>query len=129
MTMPYWQILGFHAVLSVGLALTFTPVFTLGLGAVPSPLYSHASSILSTLQQVAGAIGTALVITIMSTRAETLRADGATPSVALLEGMRLSFLVGAGLAVAVIITALILPSRADEHGEGPRPAHHWGSGV
>lgn len=124
MTMPYWQILGFHAVLCVGLALTFTPVFTLGLGAVPSPLYSHASSILSTLQQVAGAIGTALVITVMSSRAETLRAEGATASVALLEGMRLSFMVGAGLAVAVIITALLLPSRAAEHGDGPRPAHH-----
>ncbi|WP_245674780.1 MDR family MFS transporter [Herbidospora cretacea] len=124
MTMPYWQILGFHAVLCVGLALTFTPVFTLGLGAVPSPLYSHASSILSTLQQVAGAIGTALVITVMSSRAETLRAEGATASVALLEGMRLSFMVGAGLAVAVIITALLLPSRAAEHGDGPRAAHH-----
>ncbi len=76
MTMPYWQILGLHALLMVSLAATFTPVFTLGLGALPPRLYSHGSSILSTLQQVAAAIGTALVVTVMSARADALRSDG-----------------------------------------------------
>ena len=76
MTMPYWQLLGLHALLMVSLAATFTPVFTLGLGAVPPPLYSHGSSILSTLQQVAAAFGTALVITVMSARADALKAAG-----------------------------------------------------
>ena len=70
MTMPYWQLLGLHALLMVGLAATFTPVFTLGLGAVPPHLYAHGSSILGTLQQVAAAFGTALVVTVMSARAE-----------------------------------------------------------
>ena len=44
----------------VSLAAIFTPVFTLGLGAVPQHLYSHGSSMLGALQQVAGAIGAAL---------------------------------------------------------------------
>lgn len=123
MTMPYWQILGLHALLMIGLAGTFTPVFTLGLGAVPSTLYSHASSILSTLQQVAAAIGTALVITVMSARAETLHAAGATADAALLGGMRLSFLISAVISLAVIVTAVILPARAANHGKGA-PMHH-----
>src|SRR5690606_101674 len=53
MTMPYWQLLALHILLMLALAATFTPVFTVGLGALPQPLYSHGSSMLGTLQQVA----------------------------------------------------------------------------
>ncbi|MEU0521818.1 MDR family MFS transporter [Streptosporangium sp. NPDC006007] len=117
MTMPFWQLLGLHALLMVSLAATFTPVFTLGLGAVPPPLYSHASSILSTLQQVSAAIGTALVVTVMSARADALRSEGVTEALANLDGMRLAFIIGAAMSVAVVITALLLPGRADSVGE------------
>ncbi|GHE38006.1 MFS transporter [Streptosporangium violaceochromogenes] len=117
MTMPFWQLLGLHALMMVSLAATFTPVFTLGLGAVPPHLYSHGSSILSTLQQVAAAIGTALVITVMSARAGALRSAGATETLAVLGGMRLAFIIGAVLSVVVIVTALLLPARADNSGE------------
>ncbi|MER6005668.1 MDR family MFS transporter [Nonomuraea angiospora] len=113
MTMPYWQILGLHALLMVSLAATFTPVFTLGLGAVPPHLYSHGSSILSTLQQVSAALGTALVITVMSARADALKAEGVAEALANLDGMRLAFILGAVLSVAVVITALLLPARAE----------------
>jgi EmrB/QacA subfamily drug resistance transporter len=123
MTMPFWQLLGLHALLMVGLAATFTPVFTIGLGAVPPPLYSHASSILSTLQQVSAAIGTALVVTVMSARAETLRAEGVAQALATLDGMRLAFIIGAVLSVAVIVTALLLPARAASTGAHSAGAH------
>ncbi|MFI7708282.1 MDR family MFS transporter [Nonomuraea sp. NPDC049480] len=117
MTMPFWQLLGLHALLMVSLAATFTPVFTLGLGAVPPHLYSHGSSILSTLQQVAAAFGTALVITVMSARADVLRSAGVTEQLANLEGMRLAFIIGAVLSVVVVVTALLLPARADSAAE------------
>ncbi|GAA2215036.1 DHA2 family efflux MFS transporter permease subunit [Nonomuraea monospora] len=113
MTTPFWLLLGMHALLMVSLAATFTPVFTLGLGAVPPRLYSHGSSILSTLQQVSAAFGTALVVTVMSARAEALRTSGATDALASLGGMQLAFVIGAVLSVAVVITALLLPARAD----------------
>ncbi|MDR8408504.1 multidrug efflux MFS transporter [Nonomuraea sp. 3-1Str] len=121
MTMPYWQLLGLHALLMVSLAATFTPVFTLGLGAVPSHLYSHGSSILSTLQQVAAAFGTALVITVMSARADALRSAGVSEALANLDGMRLAFIIGAVLSLAVVVTALLLPARADSVGELVEP--------
>ncbi|GGO13086.1 MFS transporter [Microbispora rosea subsp. aerata] len=113
MTMPYWQLLGLHALLMVSLAATFTPVFTLGLGAIPSTLYSHGSSILNTLQQVAAAFGTALVITVMSARADALKSAGVPEVLADLGGMRLAFVVGAVLSVIVVAGALLLPSRAN----------------
>jgi DHA2 family lincomycin resistance protein-like MFS transporter len=126
MTMPYWQILGLHALLMVSLAATFTPVFTLGLGAVPPRLYSHGSSILNTLQQVAAAFGTALVITVMSARADALTAAGVTETLATLDGMRLAFVIGAVLSVAVVVTALLLPARAAHAGE---PEETRGAGA
>src|SRR5699024_5843896 len=85
---PYWQILVAHLVLMIGLAGVFTPTFTLGLGDVPAHLYSHASSLLGTLQQVAGALGTAIVITIMTARADRLLTGGTAPLEATVDGMR-----------------------------------------
>ncbi|GGK91467.1 MFS transporter [Sphaerisporangium melleum] len=123
MTMPFWQLLGLHALLMVSLAATFTPVFTLGLGAVPPHLYSHGSSILSTLQQVSAAIGTALVITVMGARADVLRAEGVGETLATLGGMRLAFIIGAVLSVVVVIAALLLPARSQSTGEFQAPAH------
>src|SRR3954454_4655527 len=98
--------------LMLSLAALFTPVFTLGLGAVPPHLYSHGSSILSTLQQVAAAFGTALVITVLSARADALKSAGVADVLATLDGMRLAFIIGAVLSLVVVITAVLLPARA-----------------
>lgn len=111
-SMPYWQVLGLHALLMVSLAAMFTPIFTLGMGALPPHMYPHGSSILGTLQQVSAALGTALVVTVMSARAGQLVADGATTASAQLSGMKLAFVVATVLAVATIVVAAMLPSRA-----------------
>ncbi|MEU1983225.1 MDR family MFS transporter [Nocardia sp. NPDC019395] len=109
---PYWLLLALHVLLMVGLAAAFTPVFTLALGALPEDLYSHGSSMLGTLQQVAAALGTALVVTVMATRAGTLEDGGADPVSAQLGGMQWAFAVSAALAVVVIVTAVLLPNRS-----------------
>jgi EmrB/QacA subfamily drug resistance transporter len=119
MTMPTSMVLGLHALLMVSLAAVFTPVFTLGLGALPPRLYSHGSSILGTLQQVSAAFGTALVVTVMAARADQLVSAGARQAVAQLSGMQLAFTVGAVLAVVVVAVAVLLPGRAPV-GAGPR---------
>ncbi|WP_221761203.1 hypothetical protein [Kibdelosporangium aridum] len=117
MTMPYWQILGLHTLLMVSLAATFTPAFTLGMGALPPHLYSHGSSMLGTLQQVAAAFGTALVVTVLSARAGDLVSEGVAVPAAQLSGMRLAFLVAAGLAVLTVVIAFMLPNRIDHSDE------------
>lgn len=115
MTMPYWQLLALHTLLMVALAAAFTPVFTLGLGAVPPALYSHGSSILGTLQQVSAAFGTALVVTVMGARSESLKAQGVDAAIANLDGMRLAFVIGLVLSLTVVVTALLLPARAQSN--------------
>ncbi|MEU4834660.1 DHA2 family efflux MFS transporter permease subunit [Streptosporangium sp. NPDC023615] len=61
---PLALVVGIHMLLMAGLGLMITPLMTDSLGALPSRLYSHGSAILSTLQQVAGAFGTAVFVTI-----------------------------------------------------------------
>ncbi|MEV6712277.1 MDR family MFS transporter [Lentzea sp. NPDC051208] len=117
MTMPYWQVLALHALLMVSLAATFTPIFTLGMGALPPNMYPHGSSILGTLQQVAAALGTALVVTVMSARATTLVAEGAAAGAAQLSGMKLAFVIATVLAVVTIVVAYMLPSRTATSGD------------
>jgi MFS transporter, DHA2 family, lincomycin resistance protein len=119
MTMPTWQVLGLHALLMVSLAAVFTPVFTLGLGALPPRLYSHGSSMLGTLQQVSAAFGTALVVTVMAARANQLVSGGTGQVAAQLSGMQLAFTVGAVLALVVVAMALLLPGRVPV-AAGPR---------
>ncbi|MFC7220068.1 MDR family MFS transporter [Streptomyces polyrhachis] len=111
MATPYWQILGLHVLLMVSLAATFTPVFTLGMGALPPHLYSHGSSILGTLQQVAAAFGTALVVTVMSARTSGLVSEGVAALPAQVSGMKLAFGVAAALAVLTVAVAAKLPNR------------------
>ena len=116
---PVALVVAFHVLLMVCLAGIFTPVFTLGLGALPPHLYSHGSSLLGTTQQVAGAIGTAVSVTILSSRAASLAADGATPAAALVGGLQWAFALGAVIAVAVVVLALLLPRRAPEGAAAP----------
>jgi DHA2 family lincomycin resistance protein-like MFS transporter len=108
---PYWQVLGMHVLLMVSLAAVFTPVFTLGLGAVPPQLYSHASSLLGALQQVAGAAGAAVSTAVLSSRSATLIAGGSSPEAALAGGLGRAFVVSAGLSLIVIALAVVLPGR------------------
>jgi MFS transporter, DHA2 family, lincomycin resistance protein len=113
MTMPYWQLLALHVLLMLSLAATFTPVFTIGLGAQPPRLYSHGSSMLGTLQQVAAAFGTALVITVMAARATALAEDGVSAAAAQLDGMKLAFAICTAISLTVVGLALLLPNRAE----------------
>jgi DHA2 family lincomycin resistance protein-like MFS transporter len=74
---PFWMLLIAHIVLSIGLALMFTPLFTASLGALPPNFYSHGSAMIGTTQQVAGAAGTALFVAIMTMEGSSLTLAGA----------------------------------------------------
>ena len=95
----------------VSLAALFTPLFTMGLGVLPPQLYSHGSSLLGTVQQVAGAMGTALVVMIMASRAASLVATASAPVAAALGGMQWAFAASALLCVVVLALVTLLPAR------------------
>lgn len=105
---PVGWIIGLHVTLSLGLALLFTPAFTTGVNPLPPHLYSHGSAILSTLQQVAGAAGTALLVSIF---AVVSVASGPAA------GMHAAFLTAAAIAVAALVLSLLM--RKTEGAAGP----------
>ena len=117
---PIWTLVGLHMLMSVALACLFTPCFTTALNPLPPYLYSHGSAILATLQQVAGAAGTALLIAIMVARTATLTAAGQSDVVALNGGLNTAFLVAAGVSIGAIVLALFMrnpkPQRQDPAG-------------
>ncbi|MCL2615048.1 MAG: multidrug efflux MFS transporter [Nocardioidaceae bacterium] len=108
---PYWLIVTIHVLLMTSLSTVITPVFSLGLGDLPSHLYSHGSSLLGTLQQVAGAIGTALLVVIETNRSRHLMMAGHPFPEAFVSGMERALLVSACVGLVVVAMAVLLPSR------------------
>ena len=60
------------------------------------------------MQQLAGAAGTALFVTVMSAQAATLAIGGASDVSALASGIRLAFLVGAIISLLAIPAAFLV---------------------
>lgn len=65
------QIILTHCLLMLGVALILVPVQTYGLNQITPEYYAHGSAIFSTLQQVAGAIGSALFIATITARSSS----------------------------------------------------------
>ncbi len=117
-------LLGAHLVLSIGLSLLFTPLFTSALGAVKPHLYSHGSAIVGTVQQVAGAAGTALFVTVMSAQSAVLAVGGATDAVAVAGGVRAAFLTGAIISILAVVAAFFVRKPVDDLSDAPAFAAH-----
>lgn len=109
---PIWLLgLQYAVMMGLGMGMIMTPAMTNGLNPLPPHLYSHGSATLMTLQQVAGAAGTALLIAIMALRTGALAQTGTDALHAQLGGIHASFLVGAvAAAVAFVFSAFVTKS-------------------
>jgi len=129
---PVWLMIVSYLVLCLGLAFLFTPLFTSALGALPPHLYSHGSATLATIQQVAGAAGTALFIALLAIGKSNGVASGLSTEASIASGVRLAFLVGAivslvALALAFFVRKPPAPEVAESDlvvgDEVPAPTH------
>ncbi|WP_374121407.1 DHA2 family efflux MFS transporter permease subunit [Paenibacillus sp. LHD-117] len=66
----------------IGMALLLMPIQTAGLNQLPRSLNAHGTAISNTVRQVAGAVGTALLVTIMTDRTKTHAQDMVTSGAA-----------------------------------------------
>ncbi|GAA1780079.1 DHA2 family efflux MFS transporter permease subunit [Streptomonospora arabica] len=117
---PLAAVVAIHVVLMTGLGLMMTPLMTESLGSLPDHLTSHGSAILTTLQQVAGAFGTAVFVTVAALASATAGAPDAA-------GLRTAFMVAGCIGVLAVVTALFVrrPAAAAEAapvGGGTPPA-------
>jgi MFS transporter, DHA2 family, lincomycin resistance protein len=119
---PTYEVVIAYAVLSISLALMFTPLMTSGLSAVPMQLYSHGSAVFSTLQQVAGAAGTALFITILTRGQISAADDGLDTAAATAAGFHDALLWAVPLTVVAFALSLTLRSKRDQAPAAPLEA-------
>jgi MFS transporter, DHA2 family, lincomycin resistance protein len=122
-TTPYWMVLVAHVALSLGLAAMFTPMFTMSLGSLSSHLYSHGSSLLGATQQVAGALGTALVVVVLTTQAGASASHGAGELASYLTGLHWAFGLCAAAAVGMVALVATLPARVEVNEPNSVSAH------
>lgn len=120
-TIPW--VIAVHLALNLGLGLVFTPLLTSALGSLPRHLYPYGSAVVGTMQQVAGAAGTALFVTLMSVTSAAAVAGGTEPVAAVAQGVHAAFLVGAIIASVSIVLSLFVRKPADMEPAGGMTAH------
>lgn len=95
-----------HVLLMIGISMVMMPAQTTGLNQLPPQLYPHGTAIMNTLQQVAGAVGMALFISIMSSGSKSfvLETGNLDPVAGMIAGLHDSFMTGLiMLGIAIVL--------------------------
>ena len=101
--------------IGLGAGLGFPSLMTLAMSGATASDSGLASGLVNTSVQVGGAIGLAVLATFATERTEGLVADGESATAALNSGYHLAYLIGAGLVIVAIATAVsVLRSRLPE---------------
>ncbi|MBC6308611.1 DHA2 family efflux MFS transporter permease subunit [Listeria sp. FSL L7-1582] len=112
-------IIVFYAVRFFGISMVMMPMSTAGMNSLPLNMMSHGTAVNNTIRQVAGSIGTAILITVLSNvtkdnmpgKALAMTDPQAFQSQALtanLDGMKAAFLVAVAFAVVGLILSLFV---------------------
>lgn len=119
---PLWLIICLHVAFAVGVGMLMTPLMTTALSSLPGELYGHGSAIMNTLQQLAGAAGTAILVVVLTRGTQVALTTGETEAAATANGAHWAFVLAGVLSiVACVLTPLI--KRAEEHPAGASDAN------
>ncbi|GGP16363.1 MDR family MFS transporter [Oceanobacillus neutriphilus] len=103
-----------YAVRMFGLSMVMMPVTTAGLNQLPRELISHGTAMTNTMRQVSASIGTAIVITVMTT-AEVSAEHNPEIAYPMIHGINVAFMVITVLSLAgVVISFFIKNGNAPE---------------
>jgi predicted MFS family arabinose efflux permease len=105
------------AVTGLGLGLAFVPILGLGTGDAQERDGGLASGLMTTAQQIGGAVGIAALITVATSRTTHALAAGSQPPDALSHGFSGAFGVEVGILLAAAVMALVLLRRDDRVGD------------
>ncbi|GAA1239464.1 DHA2 family lincomycin resistance protein-like MFS transporter [Microbacterium phyllosphaerae] len=119
----WWVLIIVQAAMSVGLAMSFTPLFSASLGSLQRSLYSHGSAVLNTLQQVGGAAGVAVLTVTYSAILHAGEAEGLETAAAGAPGARMAFLIAAIISLAAVALSAFVTKPADDIAGGAHGGH------
>lgn len=92
-----------NALRMLGIAMVMMPVTTAGLNQLSESLIPHGTAMNNTMRQVAGSVGTALLVTIMTNRA--IPEEGVS---GIINGVNVSFRVAGTFAIIALVLALFV---------------------
>jgi len=98
-----WVAMVIFTVMHIALAFLFTPLMTSALSPLDVNLYSHGSATLSTVQQLAGAAGTATLVGLL-----TIGSGGSDSPEAIAAGVHDAYLGASVISVLTVISAFVL---------------------
>jgi EmrB/QacA subfamily drug resistance transporter len=111
------DILGPSLLAAVGLGFAFVPQTIAAVSGIKEREAGLASGLINTSQQIGGALGLAVLVTIANSRTDDLMASaGGDPAAlpgALTEGFQSAFLAGAGFALLGLLATLLLIRNRD----------------
>lgn len=110
----WWLLVIAQAIMSVGLAMSFTPLFSASLGSLRRHLYSHGSAALNTIQQVGGAAGVALLTVVYSSILHAGEHEGLETAAAGAPGARMAFLIAAIISLGAVALSAFVRKPADD---------------
>jgi EmrB/QacA subfamily drug resistance transporter len=100
----YLYVCAGYSVRSLGIAMANMPVNTWGINQLPNNLIAHGNAINNTARQVAGSIGMAILVTVMTIVAASWVSPGAEATTL---GINAAFLGSAGLMGAGLVIAIL----------------------
>lgn len=97
----------YYAIRMFGLAMVMMPVTTAGLNQLPKRLIAHGTAMNNTMRQVSASIGTAILVTVMTTTGEEARQD---PSIVtpMIHGVNVAFIVITVLSIVGLILSFFI---------------------
>ena len=106
----YWHSLVAYAVFALGVSIVTTPITTAAFATIEPARQADASTCQNMLRQIAGAIGTAVLISTMSTAATGYAKAGRDPVVATDHGISTAFILTIVLCLATALASAFLAS-------------------
>ncbi|UIF28720.1 DHA2 family efflux MFS transporter permease subunit [Levilactobacillus brevis] len=105
-----WYVILAHVILMIGAPLAMSPSQTYGLNALTGPIAADGSAIMNTLQQIVGAIATAIATSLLGIGQAAYMASGANHAAgAFVNGAHYGFFFTFALAVVGFLLALRIP--------------------
>lgn len=108
---PVWYIILAHVILMIGCPLAMSPSQTYALNAIQGPAAADGSTIMNTLQQIVGAIATAIATGLLSLGQNTMQ--GASKAASFTNGAHYGFYFSMVLVVIGFILALTIKKEED----------------